>query len=145
VQYSVSRRKCPYSIEIRRCTLNFVTGTIHYEHGQSQPSVPVHTHVHPVDTLPPTAFPHDRFNTFLHVGLSSGSFLSDIPTKILYASLISPMCATRTAYLIFLVFIFLCRYTNVVPTTNTEHGFQDMNELTVSSFLPVIRPFVSRS
>jgi hypothetical protein len=46
-------------------------------------------------------------SSHLHLGLTSGVFLSDYPIKLLYAFLISPMCATWPAHLILLHLITL--------------------------------------
>jgi len=76
------------------CNLKF-----HYRVHKSPPLVPILSQMHPITTFPPYVPKIHLFIILLQIGLPIGAFLSDFPTKILYAFLISEIRVTYPAHL----------------------------------------------
>jgi hypothetical protein len=73
--------------------------TDHYRVHKSPPLIPILNQINPIHTIPPYLSKiHLMLSTHLRLGLGSGSFLSGVPTNILYTFLYSPIRATRPSH-----------------------------------------------
>jgi hypothetical protein len=81
--------------------------SVHYRVHKSPPLVPILNQINPVQTTPYYLRSILISSTYLRLGFPSALFPSVFPTKILYALLISPICAKCSAHLILLYLIIL--------------------------------------
>ena len=79
---------------------------VHYNVHTCPPPVPILSHLDPVHAPIPASWKSILIlSSHLCLGLPNGLFLSGVPTKTAYTSLLSPIRATCPAHVIFLDFI----------------------------------------
>jgi len=84
---------------------------VYYRVHKNAPQVPILSQLNPIHTFPPSFLNiNPNIISHLRVDLPPGLFPWGFPTKILYASLISPMRAICFAHLILLDFITLMMF-----------------------------------